>query len=131
MKQLSLFIFLLVGTGAGCSLPGSYTSREVTVLTQEQKDEYWRQLEIRWDRWFRSNGLPVPALPDQESAYRRIKFVTVPDYAIKTCLYGGNTESAVIKVGASRWKTGCVAHEIGHAVCGFLSNPKGCDGYEH
>jgi len=91
---------------------------------------YWSQLEQQWPRWFVSQCLNVPKLPDREVLRARIRFFEVPWNVMQRegnyCTYSGWK----IRVGTGQWA--CVPHELGHAACDFLDpRPEGCEDYEH
>ena len=119
MKQLILLLLL-----SGCLVHG----RDV-ILSPAEFTEYWEQLERRWPLHFGCVGVPVPPLPAKDDIFHWITFEEVPSDQIETCLYGHRR----VRIGADMWDSGCVPHEIGHAVCDFLGYPAGCKdpSFEH
>ena len=110
-----------------CALPEATTPSADVVLAQEQFTEYWRQLERRWPAYFESICRPPPELPDSAAIENWVKFEEVPRAYLSTCTYSGR----LIRVGDDKWQSGCVPHEMGHAVCDYLNSPAGCSTFEH
>lgn len=99
-------------------------------LTREEFDAYYEQLEIRWPRFFSAVCVSPPSqLPSGEELYNFMSFKEIPDDAHESCYYSVNRNTAVI--GAGRWESGCVPHEIGHAACDLLGWDSWCREFEH
>lgn len=99
-------------------------------LSEEQRKDHWRQLEVRSPIWFRRFGLPVPVLPPAEEVWQRIRIVEFA--AVQndgtSCYFDPDTWT--IKIGSDKWASGCVAHELGHAALRGINHP--CKStYEH
>lgn len=122
----ALVLLPLLLWGMGCSTPGGPTE-EVTV-TDEAFAGHWAQLERRSPLWFTSIGVPVPALPPASEVRARVHFVELESSPDTTCYF--DPRGWTIKVGADRWASGCVPHELGHAALHLINHP--CASYfEH
>ena len=65
---------------------------------------------------------------DNAASNSRVRFVEVPRENLPTCTFNNNTFE--IRVGDDKWDSGCVPHELGHAVLWVLGHP--CwDNFEH
>ena len=116
-----------------CQLPGIDTPETLVVLTEDEFNEYWRQLERRWPAFYDSNCVEdYPSLPDREDARRDFAFVEVDPRFLSTCRYGGRTAHGYTsRIGADKWQSGCVPHEMAHSVCHYIGNPRVCREFEH
>jgi hypothetical protein len=110
----------------GCELPGSRTPSTDIELSRAEWDEYWRQLERRWPAFFKAKCVSPPSLPDSEVMRSWVRFQEVPAAYLSTCTYGNR----LIRVGDDKWQSGCVPHEMGHAVCDFIDGTI-CREFEH
>lgn len=120
---------LLALSGCSCRLPGASTPETRVELSEEVFNEYWRQLERRWPAYFTNLCRPVPVLPESTVIRARVHFLEVPHERLATCTYRKRTNE--IRIGDDKWQSGCVPHELGHAVCDYLRQPPGCDTFEH
>ncbi len=126
MSMRAAVLSLLILTGC-FDLPGAETPTTEIVLSDEEFNGHWRELERRWPAWFTCQGLPTPDLPNREAIKLWVLFQEVPHAYITSCTYGNR----LIRIGDDKWDSGCVPHEIGHAVCDYIGDPAGCAGFEH
>jgi len=105
-------------------------SRPETVVEVSREDfaEYWRQLERRWPVFFNSKCVEMRGLPSMDDVHDMVTFIEVPKEYLETCTYRKGSNE--IRIGDDKWTSGCVAHEIGHAVCDLLGL-KECREFEH
>jgi len=125
-------LVLILGTFTGCSamtdLLGASTPETKVIVSQEDFTEHWRQLERRWPVFFDSKCVPMVGLPHMAEIRRRVTFIEVPAQYLTTCTYCRSGKE--IRIGHDKWTSGCVAHELGHAVCHYL-NRDDCVDFEH
>ena len=115
-------IAVLASPLAGCeSLSGpTATSRDVQ-LSAAQQNLYWNEVQRRVPAWFQQGGVEAPRLPSAESVYSAVQFVEVPNEMMSTCTFNKNTLE--IRIGDDKWHSGCVPHELGHAVLSMIDHP--------
>jgi len=113
----------------GCELPGVTTPRVEVHLTDTEFNEYWRQLERRWPVWYESRCAPSwEPLAGKELVREKLRFFEVPTAFLSTCTYGARKAN----IGDDKWDSGCVPHEIGHAVCDIVfDRATWCTDFEH
>ena len=98
------------------------------VLSEAEFGVHWQQLERRWPAWFKAIGHAIPTMPAMGDVHRAVRFLEVPHEFLETCTFSRARQE--IRIGDDKWKSGCVAHEIGHASLALIGHP--CwDDWEH
>ena len=82
-------------------------------LSEEEFNEYWQQMEVRLAVWVAQENIPMIELPDRAEMYHSLRFSELPPEQVLTCYF--RTPDSIV-IGADKWLSGCVPHEIGHAV---------------
>lgn len=114
------------------SLTRQYEDEYPVEITYEQFTEYYRQFQSRFLLWQEAWGLPTTeelaiTIPGEQELYRRLDFYEFPSTANSTCYF---REPSKLLIGDDKWESGCVPHEIGHAVLYITNHP--CWGeFEH
>lgn len=131
MDQRSIryyLIALFVSPVVGCTALDATPPTQDVDITADDAALYWREVERRVPGWFENGGVAPPQLPSADAVYSKVKFIEVPHEFLETCTFNGNTLE--IRIGDDKWNSGCVPHELGHAVLWLLHHP--CwDDFEH
>lgn len=126
MTRLPIMGTLVLILGMGCI--ELWVERSVR-LTKDQFMLYWVELEKRWPVFFESKCVEPPALPSPLKVFNMVTFIEVEASSrFPTCSYRRSTNE--IRIGNDKWRSGCVPHEIGHAVCDLLHS-RVCKDFEH
>ena len=120
-------ILSLFSAFACAALEGPTPNRQVQ-LSDADASLYWREVQRRVPTWFETGGVEAPALPSSQSVYSRVRFVEIPHEFLETCTF--NSKTLEIQIGDDKWNSGCVPHELGHAVLWLLRHPCWGD-FEH
>ena len=113
---------------SACSLSTRpYDDNYQVEISNEAYAEYYRQFQGRFISWETSWGLPSFEIPAVYRLFSQYNFYEFQSYPNSTCYF---REPASIYVGHDKWQSGCVPHEIGHAVLFTIGHP--CWGeFEH
>lgn len=103
------------------------TEKQVVVVARESFREHWRSVELRIPTWFQSQGMEAPALLPWEEVYAAVRFEEFRALDGSTCYF---RPPDLIQIGDDKWASGCVPHEIGHAVLWMMKHPQWCN-FEH
>ncbi len=116
-------LMLILGTGCIAN------EQTPVTITRGQFAVYWAELEQRWPVFFESQCVAPPSLPPMDDVFNMVTFIEVTaGEHFPTCSY--RKRSNEIRIGDDKWMSGCVAHEIGHAVCDYLDIDM-CYDFEH
>ena len=129
---IGLFIFSNVLFSSSCSLltPQYEEDSYPVVVTSEQFSLEFKQFQSRLLSWEKAWGIPDVeklAITIPSSTELHYNFYEFPSTQNSTCYF---RKPKSIYIGHDKWQSGCVAHEIGHAVLFTLGHP--CWGeFEH
>lgn len=125
-RQKLGILVLIMGTFSGCLAP---RDERIVLVTRTEFSVYWMELERRWPLFFEGQCVIPPELPTPEEVFHAVTFIEVTASSrFPTCTYRPRAQE--IRIGDDKWGSGCVPHELGHAVCALL-NTEVCRDFEH
>ena len=125
-RSIGFFGYIIISCLALCLFSCDGRKGQYPVeITDEQFDEYYRQFQSRYEIWQRDWGIPIYQIPETiQNTFIFYEFQATPG---STCYFDKPNS---IQIGNDKWQSGCVPHEIGHAVLYLIGHP--CHGeFEH
>ena len=106
---------------SACSLvTRPYDENYPVEISNEAYTEYYRQFQSRFLFWETSWRLPIYEIPAVNGLFSQYNFYEFQPTSNSTCYF---REPKSIYIGNDKWESGCVPHEIGHAVLYTIGHP--------
>ena len=125
-RSIGFFGCIIVSCLAACSSSCDSRKTEQVEISKDQFNEWYRDFQIRFLLWERQWQIPHYETPFV-GPYDKLHFFEFRSTETSTCYF---KEPDIIQIGDDKWQSGCVPHEIGHAVLYLIGHP--CWGeFEH
>jgi hypothetical protein len=120
-RSIGFFGCIILWCSSACLSPTRpYDENYKVEVSDEAYSEYYRQFQGRFLLWEEAWGVQHVEIPGVLGVQTQYNFYEFRGSEDSTCYF---RRPASIYIGHDKWSSGCVPHEIGHAVLYTIGHP--------